>query len=30
MDDLRKYRCGLLDAESRLPEIVETGSEVGA
>jgi hypothetical protein len=30
LDDLRKYRCGLLDAESRLPEIVETGSEVGA
>jgi hypothetical protein len=24
MDDLRKYRCGLLDAESRLPEIVQT------
>ncbi|HUE29064.1 MAG TPA: hypothetical protein VMP89_19975, partial [Solirubrobacteraceae bacterium] len=25
-DDLRKYRCGLLDAESRLPEIVQRGS----
>jgi hypothetical protein len=26
LDDLRKYRCGLLDAESRLPEIVQRGS----